>query len=74
MTQRRLLPALLVASLLLVAYPATAHAYLDPASGSILLQVILGGLAGATLFIKMYWRRLLGVLGLRKDENDQASS
>lgn len=33
-------------------------AYLDPGSGSILLQALLGGIAGAAVAIKMFGRRL----------------
>ena len=42
--------------------------YLDPGSGSMVLQVILGGLAGAALVIKMYWHKLLELLKIRKPE------
>lgn len=51
--------------------PGTAHAYLDPATGSILLQVVLGGIAGAGLLIKLYWHRLLRLVGLRRAEADE---
>lgn len=43
-----------------------AHAYLDPASGSLLLQVVLGGVAGLLLALKLFWRRILERLGLRR--------
>jgi hypothetical protein len=35
-----------------------AHAYIDPASGSALLQLILGGLAGIGVVAKLYWGRV----------------
>jgi hypothetical protein len=41
----------------LIAAP-TAHAYIDPASGSFLLQIVLGGLATAFVTLKVFWRRL----------------
>lgn len=37
----------------------TAHAYLDPGTGSLLLQGLLGGIAGAAVFIKIYWHKIL---------------
>jgi hypothetical protein len=43
-------------------------AYLDPGSGSMILQVILGGLAAAAVFLKMFWHRLLVALRIRKPE------
>jgi hypothetical protein len=35
-----------------------AFAYLDPGSGSMLLQILLGGLAGVAVAGKMYWHRI----------------
>jgi hypothetical protein len=57
-----------------LALPAQAHAYLDPASGSILLQVLLGGVAGAGLLIKLYWQRLIRFVGLRRTDDDSPGS
>jgi hypothetical protein len=38
-----------------------AHAYLDPASGSMLLQLVLGGVAGAAVAVKLIWHRIRGL-------------
>jgi hypothetical protein len=35
-----------------------ARAYLDPGTGSIMLQALLGGIAGAMVVGRLYWRRL----------------
>jgi hypothetical protein len=49
----------------------TVLAYLDPGSGSMLLQLILGGVAAAGVGLKMTWRRVLRVLHLdRKQQSD----
>ena len=48
--------------------PKTAQAYLDPGTGSILLQIIIGGVAGLGVVGKLYWHRLRGLLGLEKKE------
>jgi hypothetical protein len=37
-------------------------AYLDPGSGSMLLQALLGGLAGFAVAVKMFGRRLFSYL------------
>ena len=34
-----------------------AFAYVDPGSGSILLQLLLGGIAGVGVIGKLYWRQ-----------------
>lgn len=34
-------------------------AYLDPGTGSVMLQVIVGGFAGIAVFFKMFGRRLM---------------
>ncbi len=39
--------------------------YIDPGSGSLILQMILGGLAAAAVFLKMFWHRLLVLLRIR---------
>lgn len=33
-------------------------AYLDAASGSMIVQAIVAGVAGAAVFAKLFWRRL----------------
>jgi hypothetical protein len=43
-------------------------AYLDPGTGSMLVQLIVGGFAAAGVAIKVYWRRLTRLLRIRKDE------
>jgi hypothetical protein len=49
--------AALVAALLLL-LPTSAHAYLDPGTGSYVIQMIIAGLLGAAFAIKMYWLRI----------------
>ena len=34
--------------------------YVDPGAGSLLLQLILGGVAGALVSLKLFWRRIRG--------------
>lgn len=46
----------------------SAYAYLDPGSGSMILQIVLGGLAGAALVIKTFWHRIVTFFKIRKDE------
>jgi hypothetical protein len=48
-------------------------AYIDPGTGSLLLQAIAGGVAAVAVGAKFYWGRLMRVLRIRKP-NDEASS
>jgi hypothetical protein len=49
---------------LILGSASAAQAYIDPGSGSMLLQLLLGGVAGLVVLAKLYWQRLLRVLGL----------
>lgn len=40
-----------------------AFAYLDPGTGSILLQALLGGVAGGLVILKLYWTRIKELFG-----------
>jgi hypothetical protein len=46
---------LLVLAFLL--FPQSSHAYLDGGTGSMLLQIILGGSGGVAVLIKLYWHK-----------------
>ena len=46
----------------------TVFAYLDPGTGSMLVQLLVGGVAAAVVAIKLYWFRILRLLRIRKDE------
>ena len=48
-----------VITLVLLEKPAAA--YLDPGSGSMLLQLLLGGVAAIGVIAKLYWHRLATV-------------
>lgn len=64
----------LFAAILLLLICADAVAYLDPGTGSMMLQVILGGLAAVGVAIKLYWHRLRATLGMAKKEESEDES
>lgn len=35
-----------------------AWAYLDPGTGSMVLQLLLGGVAGVVVVVKLYWEKV----------------
>ena len=48
-----------------------AHAYLDANTGSLLLQLLVGGVAGLALVGKLFWHRLKGFFGFSEAEHDE---
>jgi hypothetical protein len=52
----------------------TSLAYIDPGTGSLLLQMIAGGVAAAAVTTKLYWRRLRRVFRVRRPEDEGTSS
>jgi hypothetical protein len=56
---RMITAALFVAMFLLVSHlQGSVHAYLDPGTGSIALQLLIAGVVGALATIRLYWDRL----------------
>ena len=53
--------ALTVVLLVVLMAEARVDAYLDPGSGSMLVQLLLGGVAGAAVIIKLGWERFRGM-------------
>ncbi len=47
---------------------ASAQAYLDPGSGTMILQVVIGAIAGGMVAIKVYWERLRGFFSAKGGE------
>jgi hypothetical protein len=50
----------LLACALLLCWAPSALGYIDPGSGSFLLQGIVAGLLGLGVTLKVYWGRLFG--------------
>lgn len=44
-------------------------AYLDPGSGSMILQILAGGVAAVAVTARLYWNRLLKFLRIKKDDD-----
>ena len=40
-----------------------AFSYLDPGTGSMLLQVLLGGVAAVVVGVKFYWHKICSLFG-----------
>tara|TARA_B000000532_G_scaffold240302_1_gene231013 strand:- start:491 stop:706 length:216 start_codon:yes stop_codon:yes gene_type:complete len=58
--------------LVLIIFPTKAFAYLDPGTGSIILQAILGFVAATVASVSIYWAKfksLISKLFNKKKEN-----
>ena len=63
------LTAILAGALLVSATPA--HAYLDPGTGSLVLQALIAGVAAAGILFRRYLHRLVRLVGFRSRTNEE---
>jgi RsiW-degrading membrane proteinase PrsW (M82 family) len=49
--------------------PVNVHAYLDMGTGSMILQLLVAGLAGAVVFLRVFWTRIKNIFSHNKKEN-----
>ncbi len=63
---KRLCRLTLATLALLTLLPKLVLGYLDPGSGSMILQVLLGGVVGLIVIVKIYWNNILTILHIRK--------
>ena len=53
---------MILALSLLIVWPDTSNAYVDPGTGSILIQGIIGAIAAIGVTLKLYWHRIVRVI------------
>jgi hypothetical protein len=64
---------LLLAVIGAVAIPNNAYAYLDPGTGSVVLQVVIAGFLGALFTFKSYVRAAVSTISRLFGKKDNAS-
>tara|TARA_B100001057_G_scaffold470969_1_gene532833 strand:+ start:1337 stop:1540 length:204 start_codon:yes stop_codon:yes gene_type:complete len=52
----------LILIIIITLYSFNAYAYIDPGTGSVLLQALLGALAAIGAYITLYWRKFKNFL------------
>ena len=57
--------------LALLALPSLAYGYIDPGAGSMLLQLLVGGVAGLLTLATLFKQRIARFLGLKKGDEDR---
>ena len=55
----------------LLVLPGYAHAYLDPGTGTLIVQSIIGAVAAAMVAIKVYWYQLKSFFSKSKTEKEK---
>ena len=68
----------LIILIFIVLNPSFAYAYLDPGTGSIILQAIIGVIAASLTAISIYWEKFKSIISKifmrdKKDENKDKS-
>ena len=61
--KRRLPGSLLLAIMVLAFWPEPVHAYLDPGTGSMLVQGLIAVVAAAAETVRVYWQRIQAMFG-----------
>lgn len=49
----------------------SAYAYLDPGTGSMILQLLLGGVAGLAIIAKLFWHKVIEIFKPGTTENNK---
>lgn len=70
MFNKKLLPVVIWFSLFLLIPTAQAHAYLDPGSGSLIVQVLIAALLGLVVAFRTFRNTILSVLGIKRPVED----
>lgn len=48
-----------------------AHAYFDPGSGSLIIQVLIAGLLGLVIAVRTFKDSILSMLGIKRPPKDE---
>ena len=56
--------------LICLATPRDAHAYLDPMTGSVILQAVVAGVLGTLFAVKVYWRKIKAFFSRSEAESE----
>jgi hypothetical protein len=62
---------LLTIIVVVLGFSESALAYIDPAAGSVFLQLLLGGVAGVIVVLKLYWHKFIGFFRRNPQEESE---
>jgi hypothetical protein len=52
-------------------FPLALSAYIDPGTGSYILQVLIAGFVAVSFTIKVFWKRIKKFFSRKKEENPE---
>ena len=58
----------------LVMIPSIGFAYIDPGTGSYFIQILIAALAGGVFALKMFWKKIMASLKIRKNKKTEPDS
>ncbi len=64
----RLVNILIIVGFAIFFWPEQASAYLDPQTGTIILQAIVGALIGAVVAVRTYWSKIKSFFSKKKPD------
>ena len=64
---------MIVSLLLVLVMYDYAQAYIDPSTGSYILQILLAGILGGLYAMKSYWRQLKAFFSKKSEETNEDS-
>jgi|ETNmetMinimDraft_4_1059912.scaffolds.fasta_scaffold276575_1 hypothetical protein len=67
---RILLPLLTISLLFRGFFVSDAYAYLDPSTGTIVFQALIGVLVGVGITLKIYWTKLKFAIYNKRNKSD----
>ncbi len=68
-----LAPAIAAASPMPVSPGDVQLAYLDPGTGSFVIQALVAAVAGVAVTLRMYWSRIMGFFGVGGQDDEDSS-
>ena len=54
----------------LIFYNSPVYAYLDPGTGSMLIQGLIAGAAAVMSFVSLYWHKIKSLFGKKEKDTD----
>jgi hypothetical protein len=63
----------LLLGITLMSLTSPAYAYLDPGTGSIIIQGLIAAVATSIAFLSVYWQKIKGYIEKKKSSNDSKS-